>query len=233
MRTNSNSKTVSPSGKLVCLFFFNTSLKKFDTTLYTPLLTQDKITTEEVVQFISELERVLLECQLKIGCLPMVFLRTLYIILSILPILSVPIAIPLIVTQIDNPNLIPIVIPCLVFGSVIFSCWLHISAACFRLYLSRREKRITQRFIDNRSWSFKERGFRWMLPSSFPSIIELWEDELVQITSCTEKEIMKQDCDKAQKESETTEKPVTLHVLNPYLVKIDLEAQQKDLELPG
>ncbi len=144
---------------------FPSSDEGFDLNAYSPVLTDGRASTEEVVQVLKELESLKR---------PLSKRKTFTVIAFILIFLSLGVGfgvtLNIIITR--RPTLIGVVI-------APFFIFLFLGILCFMGALKRirdEQRKGANAVISQANLVFASKGLRWVLPYAFPNWIELWKD---------------------------------------------------------
>lgn len=156
---------VPPSTASVLVFPFHSAAKKFDTTFYTPAMTNNRLSLDDINRFIHKLEAARKPITQKQNGL--IWWFSLVVFLSMGTIIAFDLKI-----GIQRPNLIPLFtvgVVCLCLGIGVL---LIMSAKS----LGKKAKSRCQHIIDQHYHEYQSKGLSWYIPEHYPRWIELHKE---------------------------------------------------------
>jgi len=155
---------VPPTTSITVIFPFNAADKKFDSSFYSPALTDGRASFEEISQFLAEIEAVRPTAASQGG--PSACRLFCLFLLLILWIAR------FILQTHMNVDLIPFAIVFVVILVIFVIIILVLSSGGTRNESQAKCQAIVEKYNQN----LASRGLRWYLPVSFPQWVELWKD---------------------------------------------------------
>jgi len=190
-----------PTTDRTIVFPYNFSSKKFITQHYFPGMTNNSVSSEEINQFLGEVERQLIPYHEAAGQNVIRLMTVGICVLFIAAAITIPVSIVSMASKTesrvnstptyvsgygwkypeeDSSSNFPIAIP-IVFG--ILFCYVLLFIVMNWRYSTRGAQKLIEVkqnisvFIGQRAGDYKERGLNWALPINFPYWIELWRTE--------------------------------------------------------
>jgi len=160
---------IPPTTAYTIIFPFDANDKNFDSSFYSPDLTNGKLSQEEVYQTLKEVEAERADVRNKF--VPIA--RNLFILtqLCLLGMLLIAFLSPE-----ESVNVTSYIILGLLgafFGAI--------GILVYKFVMHKKEMKLKCRnVIDKHNQSFASKGLRWHIPSMFPKWIELWKDYQIQ-----------------------------------------------------
>lgn len=176
---------IPPSTDRTIVFPYNWWTRKFNSTHYFPGMTNNAAPTEEITQFLEEIQRQLADYHSAAGhkCIRIMAFGIILIFIAFG--VAIPVSISSMAKTVSAgessgfPTVIPIAFGILFGYLFLFIILNAIFAARGRSKLREVKESVTT-FILQRSADCKQRGFAWILPTNFPYWVELWRIDSMQ-----------------------------------------------------
>ena len=162
MNSEHTAIAMPPTTSHVVVFPFKSADKKFDSSFYTPALTDGRVPFEEITQFLAEIEAQKPTAQSNASPWRLVALLFLFILWTFRFVVQ---------SKMDS-DMIPYVFLVVIVLVLVIIFILVVTSK--RGVNEPRPK--CQAIVDKYNQNLASRGLRWYLPVSFPKWVELWKD---------------------------------------------------------
>jgi len=160
---------IPSTNNFTIVFPSNSSSVTFDSTSYSPFLTDGRAQLEEINQVLREIENTKKPFTSKVNKIICAFVATLFIAFSCF--------IPMLVSVMQAGARLRSAIGLIGFIMLI----LTIIGICLKEIqrINKEERKACQEIVKKVNQDFSGRGLRWHLPLYFPKWVELWKDYII------------------------------------------------------